>query len=197
MISEYPVDPSLKEQKLFNLAKSRGEDPVDTLLNMALDSDLGLRIRSPIGSYDEVEVEKLLKDLNTVIGLSDGGAHASQLCDSCYATYLLGHWVRDKGAIELERAIWMLASRVAGVINIIDYGRLDIGLAADTVGAGDLQRVNDLPDGADRLISEASGIDAVIVNGVVLRMNNVDQLNPANDTLPGRILRGSPEGARA
>jgi len=145
-----------------------------------------------------------LKDPNVVIGLSDGGAHASQLCDSCYATYLLGHWVRDKGAIELEHAIWMLTSRVADVINIVDRGRLEVGLAADvvvfdaaTVGAGDLQRVNDLPDGADRLISEASGIDAVIVNGVLLRANNVDQLNPASDRLPGKVLRGSVDGARA
>ena len=204
VISEYPIDPSLKERKLFDIAKSRGEDPVDTLLNMALESDLGLRIRSPIGNYDEVEVEKLLKDPNTVIGLSDGGAHASQLCDACYATYLLGYWVREKGAIELEHAIWMLTSRVAEVINIADRGRLEVGLAADvvvfdanTVGAGALQRVNDLPGGADRLISEASGIDAVVVNGVLLRANNIDQLNPARDKLPGKIIRGSVEGARA
>jgi len=204
VISEYPIDPLMKEKKLFDIAKSRGEDPVDTLLNMTLESDFGLRIRSPIGNYDEVEVEKLLKDPNTVIGLSDGGAHASQLCDSCYATYLLGYWVREKGAIELEHAIWMLTSRVADVINIVDRGRLEVGLAADvvvfdaaTVGAGDLERVNDLPDGADRLISEASGIDAVIVNGVLLRANNVDQLNPANDKLPGKVLRGSVDGARA
>lgn len=204
VISEYPIDPSLKERKLFDIAKSRGEDPVDTLLNMALESDLGLRIRSPIGNYDEVEVEKLLKDPNTVIGLSDGGAHASQLCDACYATYLLGYWVREKGAIELEHAIWMLTSRVAEVINIADRGRLEVGLAADvvvfdanTVGAGALQRVNDLPGGGDRLISEASGIDAVVVNGVLLRANNIDQLNPASDKLPGKIIRGSVEGARA
>ncbi len=117
VISEYPLQPSLKEQKLFDIAKSRDQDPVDTLL----DSDFGLRIRSPIGNYDEAEVEKLLKDPNTVIGLSDGGAHASQLCDSCYATYPLGYWVRDKGAIELEHAIWILTSRVP-MLSILSTG---------------------------------------------------------------------------
>ena len=38
----------------------------------------------------------------------------------------------------------------------------------DTVGDGPLKRVYDLPGGADRLISEASGIDAVIVNTATL-----------------------------
>jgi len=106
--------------------------------------------------------------------------------------------------LKISGGTWMLTSKVADVINIVDRDRLEIGLAADvvvfdadTVGAGDLQRVNDLPDGADRLISEASGIDAVIVNGVLLRANNVDQLNPANDKLPGKVLRGSVGGTRA
>ena len=204
VISEYPPNPSLVEQKLFDIAKNNDEDPVDTLLNMALDSDMALRIRCPIGNYDEVEVEKMLKDPHTVLGLSDGGAHASQLCDSCYGTYFLGHWVRDKGAFDLEKAIWMLTSRVAEVINIVDRGRLEVGLAADvvifdadTVNAGALERVHDLPNNADRLISEASGIEAVIVNGVLLRENNVDQIDPATDTLPGKVLRSSTEGASA
>jgi hypothetical protein len=49
------------------------------------------------------------------------------------------------------------------------------------------KRVYDLPAGADRLVSEASGIDAVIVNGAdpPRRQDAV----AANDTLPGRLLR--------
>ena len=204
VIADYPPDRSLEEQKLFEIAQSRGENPVDTLLDLALESDLAMRFRAPIGNYDEVEVEKLLKDPNTVIGLSDGGAHASQLCDSCYGTYLLGRWVREKGVIELEHAIWMLTSRVAEVVNITDRGRLEEGLAADvivfdadTVGAGALQRVYDFPGGADRLISEAQGMEFIIVNGVVLREHNVDQVDPASQRLPGKIIRSNTEGASA
>jgi len=57
------------------------------------------------------------------------------------------------------------------------------------VVASPLERVYDLPAGQDRLISYATGIDAVIVNGVVLREDNIDQLDPDKDHLPGRLLR--------
>ena len=40
--------------------------------------------------------------LQSGLTLSDAGAHASQLCDACYSTYLLGHWVRDR-----KRRWWM------------------------------------------------------------------------------------------
>ena len=48
--------------------------------------------------------------------------------------------------------------------------------------------MHDQPAGADRLISPAAGIDAVIVNGVVLRRNGQDAIL-ANAKLPGKLLR--------
>ncbi len=90
----------------------------------------------------------------------------------------------------------MLTSPPAQVFGITDRGRLEVGLPADvvvfdpaTVGAGPLRRTNDLPAGADRLVADATGIDAVIVNGVVLRRGGVDQV-AADGPLPGRLLRG-------
>ena len=77
-----------------------------------------------------------------------------------------------------------------------DRGRLAPGLAADvvvfdpdTVGCGALERVNDLPAGADRLISRARGIDAVLVNGTVIRQAGEDVVDP-DGVLPGQLLRG-------
>jgi len=51
-----------------------------------------------------------------------------------------------------------------------------------------LKRVYDLPAGADRLVSDAHGIDAVIVNGKLIRRDGKDAV-AANDKLPGRLLR--------
>jgi N-acyl-D-amino-acid deacylase len=58
----------------------------------------------------------------------------------------------------------------------------------DTVGAGPLRRVQDLPGGGERLIADAIGMDAVIVNGVVLRRDGSDQRD--TQELPGKLLRG-------
>jgi hypothetical protein len=58
-----------------------------------------------------------------------------------------------------------------------------------TVGASGLRRVHDLPAGADRLVSDAYGIDAVLVNGVVIRRAGADAVDPRGP-LPGRTLRG-------
>src|SRR5579883_2304247 len=195
VISECAADPSLEERPLAEVAQERGQHPVDLLLDLGLATDLDARFRMAVANHDEAEVAELLLNPNMVMGLSDAGAHASQLCDACQGTYLLARWVREKQALSLEEAIRMLTSRPAEVFGITDRGRLAEGQPADivvldpaTVGAGPLRRVWDFPGGANRLISEASGIDAVIVNGTILRRNGRDAV-AADGKLPGKLLR--------
>ena len=57
------------------------------------------------------------------------------------------------------------------------------------VDAAPLRRVNDFPGNAERLVSDAIGIEAVVVNGELLRRGGEDQLDPSGG-LPGRVLRG-------
>jgi N-acyl-D-aspartate/D-glutamate deacylase len=86
------------------------------------------------------------------------------------------------------------------VFGIADRGRLATGLPADvtvfdpdTVGCSPLRRVYDLPAGADRLVSDATGVRAVIVNGVVIREADRDQVGP-DQGLPGQVLRSRRTG---
>ena len=195
VIAACQSEPGLEERNLAEVAAERGIDPIDLVLDLSLASDLKDRFRMAVMNSDENEVQELLLDPTTVLGLSDAGAHASQLCDACFSTYLLGRWVREKQAMPLEQAIRMLTSRPAEVFGITDRGRLAQGLPADvvvfdpaTVGAGGLRRVHDLPGGADRLVSEATGIEAVIVNGVLVREQNKDMVD-LRGALPGRLLR--------
>jgi N-acyl-D-aspartate/D-glutamate deacylase len=195
VIAWAPSAKELEEQPLAEAAAKLGKDPVDLALDLALANDLQARFRMAVMNFDEQEVAELITDPHTIIALSDAGAHASQLCDACYATYLLGHWVRERKTFTIEQAVHHLTQRPAETFGITDRGVLAVGRPADvvvfdarTVGPGPLRRVYDLPAGADRLVSDASGIDAVIVNGKLIRRDGKDAV-AANDKLPGRLLR--------
>jgi N-acyl-D-aspartate/D-glutamate deacylase len=148
-----------------------------------------------IFNTDEEAVAELLNHPGVILGLSDAGAHASQLCDACFSTHLLSHWTREKEVLDLEQAVSLLTSRSADVFGIRDRGRLEVGLAADlavfdpdTVGCSKLRRVNDLPGGGDRLIADAVGMRAVVVNGETVRFDDADAIDPEGE-MPGRVLR--------
>ena len=96
---------------------------------------------------------------------------------------------------EGEQAVRLLTSRSAEVFGIRDRGRLELGLAADLaifdferVGCSKLRRVNDLPGGGNRLIADATGMRAVVVNGRVIREHDEDVIDPEGP-MPGRVLR--------
>jgi N-acyl-D-aspartate/D-glutamate deacylase len=195
VISWAPSARDLEEMPLALAARQRGMDPVDLALDLSLDNQLGARFRMAVLNFDEGEVAELITDPHTLITLSDAGAHASQLCDACYSTYLLGHWVRDKKTLTVEQAVHHLTQRPAEMFGITDRGLLAEGRPADivvfdpaTVGPSQLRRVYDLPAGADRLIADAHGIDAVIVNGTLIRRNGADAV-AGDAALPGRVLR--------
>jgi N-acyl-D-aspartate/D-glutamate deacylase len=89
----------------------------------------------------------------------------------------------------------MLTQRPAQVFGVEDRGTLRDGGWADVVvfdmenvGHEGKRRVYDLPAGADRLVSDATGIDAVVVNGTIIRQNGEDSVS-ADSALPGKLLR--------
>jgi N-acyl-D-amino-acid deacylase len=195
VVSWFPPDPSLEGRSVEEVAREQGVDPSDLVLDLALESSLAARFRMAVLNYDDDAVEPLLTDSHTMLGLSDAGAHASQLCDSCFSTHLLAHWVRDRKALSLEEAVRKLTSEPAAVFGITDRGTLAPARPADvvvfdpdTVGCSELRRVADQPAGAERLVADATGIDAVIVNGTILRRDNADVVSP-DGSLPGRLLR--------
>jgi N-acyl-D-amino-acid deacylase len=195
VVSEHPLDPSLCGRSVADIAAERGVHPADLALDLAIESNLETRFRVAMMNTTESTVAELLNHPSVMLGLSDAGAHAAQLCDAGFSTHLLGYWVREKGVLSLEAAVRLLTSRSADIFGITDRGRLAVGLAADvvlfdpqTVACGKLRRVNDLPAGADRLVADAEGVKAVIVNGVVIREDGQDAVD-VEGALPGRLLR--------
>ena len=173
------------------VASASATDPVDVLLDTALSEDLATRFTAILTNDSEDEIAKLLADERTILGLSDAGAHASQLCDACSATDLLGRWVREKQVLSLEQAVWRLSRQPADLLGLHDRGRIEPGAVADlvafdpkTVAPEPLERVWDLPSGADRLIARSRGIEHVWVAGEIIRASGDDV-----DVHTGRLLR--------
>ncbi len=178
---------------LAELAAQRGGTALDVAVELALAEDLATRFRIVMINDDEAQVGRLLQNPALLLGLSDAGAHTSQLCDANFSTYLLQRWVRELGVLSLETAIWRLTGQPAQVYGLNGRGRIAPGSVADlvafdpkTVGTGPLERIVDLPGGADRLVAPSYGIEHVWVGGHHTRARGKDI--PA--ARHGRVLRG-------
>jgi N-acyl-D-amino-acid deacylase len=194
-ITNCPTQPEWEGRTLAEVMRETGKDAVDLTLDLAIASRLEARFLMSLFNNDEAEVAQLLTDRATVMGLSDAGAHMSQLCDACSYTHLLGHWVREKNLVSIEEAVRMITSRPAEVFGLKDRGALKVGAPADvtvfdpaTVGASRLRRVHDLPRNAARLVADAIGVELVVVNGVPIREHGKDVVDPEGP-LPGKLLR--------
>jgi N-acyl-D-aspartate/D-glutamate deacylase len=172
-------------------ARARNIPIADAFVEVALAHGLGTRFNIPVANLDEAEIATLLRDRRTIIGLSDAGAHANQQCDASFATYLLGHWCRDMGALALEEAVWRLTGQPASVYGFVDRGVIRAGAVADlvafdpdTVAALPLEHAADLPGGATRLVSRSAGINSMWVAGEPIRRSGIDLA-----ARPGQLLR--------
>lgn len=81
-ISYCPTEPALEERIVADVARQRAVDPIDLVLDLSLASSLVARFRMAVMNTDESEVRECLEHPATVLGLSDAGAHANQLCDA-------------------------------------------------------------------------------------------------------------------
>jgi N-acyl-D-amino-acid deacylase len=195
-IGQSEVHPDLVDRKLVDVAAERGIEPLDCLLDLALEEPgLALRVRTVIANDDEEGVADLLVEDHVVLGLSDAGAHAGQLCDAPQATDLLGKWVRDKGVVPMELAIRKLSGLQADVFGFADRGYLRPGMCADvavfdpaTVAPGPVRRVRDFPADAERLTADQPvGMQHVVVNGTPVQVDGA-RTDAGN---PGRVVRPS------
>jgi N-acyl-D-aspartate/D-glutamate deacylase len=176
------------------IARERGADPVDTFFDICIEDDLAIDFTLEAMNSNEDGLRELIRNPQTLIGLSDGGAHVDMLCDAGYCTYLLGHWVRDVQALTLERAVQRISSEPADLFGLAGRGRIAVGQAADfavfdyeTVGSDKRPEMrNDLPGGGRRMVMPARGMQYTIVNGEVLFD---DQKHTG--ALPGQVLRST------
>jgi len=186
------------EESFEAIAAARGVTPEEVVYDRFLETDGKGLFLAALGNYENGRLDAahdMLMHPDCVPALGDGGAHYGAICDASYSTFLLTHWVRDaaENRIDLARAVHMLSAKAARAVGLNDRGVLRVGAKAD-INVIDMDRLrlhlpyiaHDLPAGGRRLDQKATGYDATIVSGTIIRRN--DQSTGAR---PGRLVRGA------
>jgi N-acyl-D-aspartate/D-glutamate deacylase len=180
-----------------DMAREQGKEPIDVVINMALDKNLHQFFMQPLFNEDWDVVLFMMRHPRTAVTFSDSGAPVSQIMDSSLHTHILSYWVREKGEFTLEQAIRKMTYDVASFWGLHDRGLVRNGKTADlvifdpdTVAPQMPTLEHDLPGGAPRLKQKADGILATIVAGQTVIRNNEH-----TGALPGTVLRGPLAGA--
>jgi len=184
--------PTPPHHSVAELAIAQHKDPVDVIIDLALERHLKQFFLQPIANENQDHVLEMMKHPRAVVTFSDSGAHVSQIMDSSLQTHLLSYWVRDKQALSLEDAVRMLSFVPASHWGLRGRGLLRAGWAADVI-VFDPDRITpllpelvyDLPAGARRLKQKSTGLAATVVNGEVLLRDNEH-----TGRFPGQLLRG-------
>jgi N-acyl-D-aspartate/D-glutamate deacylase len=179
-------------RSVAQIARESAKDPLDVLIDLALEQHLKQFFIQPLVNEDQDVVLAMMRHPRSVVTFSDSGAHVSQIMDSSIQTHLLGYWVRERQALTLEQAIRKMTYDLASFWGLQGRGLLREGNFADvvifdpaTVAPQMPTLAYDLPAGARRLKQKSDGIKATIVNGEVLMRNNEH-----TGALPGKLLRG-------
>jgi N-acyl-D-aspartate/D-glutamate deacylase len=189
------------DQSLAALAEARGCSPQEVAYDRMMETKGKGLFLSALGNYENGTLDsayEMLAHPDCVPALGDGGAHYGAICDASYSTFLLKHFVRDgtDHKIDLASAVHMLTAKAARAVGLEDRGLLKVGMKAD-INVIDMDRltlpiphiVHDLPAGGRRLDQAATGYDATIVSGVVIR-----RMDKGTGVFPGRLVRRAATG---
>ena len=186
-----------REESVAGFASAAGQDSASYAYDqMMADGGTGM-IYLPVINYMDGNldfVHGLLQRDDTLVSLSDGGAHCGTICDAAAPTFLLSYWARDRkaGTIPLARAVKAQCHDTARLYGLNDRGVLKPGYLAD-INIIDMDALRlekpwlafDLPAGGKRLLQKAQGYVATIKSGKVTFRDGV-----MTGETPGGLIRG-------
>ena len=184
-----PALHSLQGQTLAAIAKARGKDPIETLLDILVE-DNGFTGCAVFGMQEDDVALALVQPWVSVNNDSSGTSPEGKLGEEhphprAYGTFprILRKYVREEHRLRLEEAIRKFSALPAQRMRLTDRGVLKRGLWADVV-------VFDPAIIADRSTFSspnelAAGMQWVLVNGVPV----IDE-GKMTGAKPGKVLRG-------
>jgi len=185
---------SLQGRNLAEIAKSRGTDPMDTLLDILVEDNGQTYVAVFAMSEPDIALaaeQPWVSFCNDSSGTSPDGLLGKEFPHPrAYGTFprVLRKYVREERRIRLEEAVRKFTSLPASRLRINDRGVLKAGLWADVV-VFDPQTITDRSTfSAPNQLAE--GMKWVLINGVPVVANGAP-----TRALPGQVLRGA--GVRA
>jgi N-acyl-D-aspartate/D-glutamate deacylase len=179
-------------RSVAEIAAERNADPVETMIDLALEKHLKLFFIAPTNCEDQDYVLAMLRHPNTAVTFGDSGAHVATIVNPVQAD-LLGTWVRGKQAMTLEAAVRKITFDIAAFWGLDRRGLLREGWYGDvaifdpeTIAPDMPKLVRDFPTGAERILQKAVGIKATIVNGKIFMRDNEH-----TGALAGKLVRGA------
>ena len=162
-----PENAHLAGRTIGELARERGDAPIDTALDLVLEDGqfwIAPTIKAQ-GHLDRLISSPLCVPIGDGFASHPEKHRAYGLMPKSFGTFplLLGSYVRDRGVLTLEEGIRKITAEPARRLGLADRGRLAPGMAADLV-VFDPSTVGNRATEADPAARPA-GIDRVMVNG--------------------------------
>jgi N-acyl-D-aspartate/D-glutamate deacylase len=189
-----PTHALAAKESIAARATREGRDPKAVLYDCLL-QDEGHEIILMAGDPECHHV--ILGHESSAVGLSDGGAHVSSICDQSTPTVMLSYGLADASGTSLyslEWAVWKLTGDPASMYGLDDRGVLEPGRKAD-LNIIDRDRLKlrrpdvlfDMPGGnAPRLSQRADGYVATMVSGTFVARDD-EYTGELPGTLVGRV----------
>ncbi len=179
------------------VAAARGIDAAEHAYDLLLEDGGAGFLFAPFSNYADFDLDacrEMMCHPDSVMGLSDGGAHVGTIADASFPTFLLSHWGRDRshGRLPVGWLVERQTSRSARTVGLYDRGVIAPGMRAD-LNIIDFDRLRcerptmayDLPAGGKRLLQKARGYTATIVAGETIARDG-----EPTGARPGRLVRG-------
>src|SRR5450631_1173702 len=100
-----------EQQTIAAIARAESRDPLDVMLDLAVEENLQTVFTAQLLNSDEEAVRRMLNHPHSIVSLSDAGAHLTFFNDAAFGLHLLGHWARELASMSMSEAVRRLTRR--------------------------------------------------------------------------------------